>query len=175
MIPARGNILSRHRPLRVLVLDDDLDRVRAFAQHLGTKSGQTTLVHSPSAGAAQYQLKIKNYDVAFLDHDLELSARNFGIDDHGSGTDVVDFLARMGPHRWSRTLFVVHSLNDRRAAQMVAILASQRFHVTRRSYAWQDDHDLRRLAAEWTWPSHLERWSTVSPPSKPTVTKRRRD
>ncbi len=165
-IPACQYILAKCRPLRVLVLDDEPDRVDAYRYAF---AGTVDLVHVPSAGAANHNLKMHSFDCVFLDHDLELSVLNWGILDHGNGQDVVSFLKRMGPQRWNRTAFIIHSLNFRRGAIMFEDLFAAGFHVSRRAYAWHDIADLQNLARDWVWPMNLERWDCALPPSKPVL------
>jgi len=144
-------------PLKVLVLEDDHERLLEFGQFF-------EFMHVPSAPLACHFLDRIHFDVVFLDHDLGLSVYNFEVPEPGSGTDVVNWLCRHDPARWAKTLFIVHSVNTRRGAWMVDTLNSAGFMTTRRAYAWLDVDDLTAMVAKRVWPVELERWDCVSMP-----------
>lgn len=157
---------SSRAPVRVLVLDDDTDRVDYFRIGLN----RAHMLHVPSAAAAIHQIKFRTWDVVFLDHDLEESIFNYGIIDHGCGMDVVDALVNKLRRDGALlgTLFVVHSINERRGTLMVDRLRAAGYRASRRTYAWMDIRDLTTLADGGGWDAATERWSVHFPPERLT-------
>ena len=148
------------KPPRVLVLDDDPDRVDYFRIGLN----RAHMVHAPSAKAAIFQLRSRTWDAVFLDHDLEESAFHYGIDDHGCGMDVVEAL--VGGGALPMTVFVVHSINELKGKKMVERLCAAGFRASRRTYAWMDTTDLTILSDTGAWDVTQERWSSLYPPER---------
>lgn len=147
---------------RVLILDDDDDRINRFALFSRPLKPEFVV----TADQAIRRLLDEPWDFVFLDHDLELSARK-GFLDHGNGMDVVNrFVQSTSDH--PAPIFIVHSINTRRGAQMVAALTRAGLQVCRRAYAWHDRWDLHRIYAAG-WPVELERWSTMMPIQDPQV------
>jgi hypothetical protein len=157
---------TTHRKLRVLCLDDDMERVIAYRYRLD----QTDFKHVPSAKLCIRALSQEPWDVVLLDHDLGLS---LGEIDHdpGCGMDVVLHLERDDLTKWAETLFIVHSLNGECAPVMFERLHNAGLTVTQRAYAWLDEHDLTALQHCWMWPTHLERWD-MKYPAAPTAKRR---
>lgn len=147
------------RPLRVLIMDDEEYRVDSFRAFLPG----TEIRWAKSAAEAKFLLKNNHFDAVFLDHDLELSTAYHAVLEPGNGTEVVDWLVRLGRHRWRDTLFVVHSINHERGRWMAHALAGSQFITCRRAYAWMDSDDLRALAETWSWSVLDERFSTAWP------------
>jgi hypothetical protein len=153
---------SSDRKLRVLCLDDDMNRVISYRYHLD----QTDFLHVDNARQCIRALSQEPWDVVLLDHDLGMS---WGEVDHdpGCGMDVVLHLERSAKATWAETLFIVHSLNFTQAPIMLNRLHAADLTVTQRAHAWLDAHDLAALQHCWMWPTHLERWDVGFPPPAP--------
>jgi hypothetical protein len=151
-----------NRKLRVLCLDDDMDRVIAYRYHLDL----VDFLHVNNARDCIRALRERPWDVVLLDHDLGWSFDQCGFDP-GCGMDVVLHLERSEKAKWAETLFVVHSLNGERAPVMLDRLDAAGLAVTQRAYAWLDAHDLKALQHCWMWPTHLERWDMQHPAVPP--------
>lgn len=144
-----GSLYGEH--VRFLVLDDDPNRVHAFRCHLGA-----AMMHVHSARDCIRALESHAFQVAFLDHDLEMSITHYGCLDHGSGTHVVTHLWDQR-HVAAGTLFVVHSMNSDCAGRMVETLRDGGRRATQRASAWLDAADLKAIAMGAPWPVSQER------------------
>jgi len=110
---------GRRAPLRVFVLDDDLQRHDWFAARF--KSDQVDLAVEPAR--AIELLAANHYDAIFLDHDLlpEHYRNQQEPDDERTGYAVASWLAdNAGRHSVAR--IVVHTRNADGAWRMVSLL-----------------------------------------------------
>lgn len=106
--------------MRVLVLDDSLERQKAFRSHLiGTIS---THVHSYAECVEAFENQPKPFDIVFLDHDLsdEAAAGNPSHKEK-TGTDVVDYIVEMDPSKQPKKI-ILHTLNPVGRQRMMLIL-----------------------------------------------------
>lgn len=97
--------------MNYLVLDDMQERHAFFAEALGVWQPKRAF----TASEAKAHLDDYVFDVAFLDHDLELE------DKTGTGHDVAIYIARMSVERQPK-LCVIHSWNPDGAKRMSATL-----------------------------------------------------
>lgn len=166
--PWRARTRPHGQTLRILILEDCMSRMAAFDFFLDRAS----ITHAPSAPAAIEALHRQDWDVVFLDHDLDLS-QDHGIPNPGCGVDVISHLAHEHEQvpdflrLWGRTLFVVHSLNAAWAPHLIGGLRSMGLTANRRAFAWRQSDDLHRLADEGTWDLAREHWDVLSPPFIP--------
>ena len=120
---------------RVLVMDDDSDRIVQFTRAL-SKPGVSYGV-ARTARDAMHMLKTQHWDVVFLDHDLGLTP----VSDPGDGTQVAKFIVRLARRgRFQRTKFYVHSINEPRNRWMTAALADAGLHVRSAPFVWERIH-----------------------------------
>lgn len=155
MIPHMATIDRRTSGAQTfLVLDDDPDRVRLFRHGLGDR-----MFHVARASDAVGAIVRYHWQAIFLDHDLLMTPGQYGLSDPGTGMEVVDYLIRH-PRVQSKALIVVHSLNGNAGKTMVQALRESGRRVTRRTYAWEDQHDLLRLHNHNSWRTSAERWNT---------------
>jgi CheY-like chemotaxis protein len=159
--------------LRILILDDEQERVNLFEAFFKSGVGgpfkSLDVCHVPSAKACINQLAERKWHAVFLDHDLEGSALEYGIIDHGDGRDVTDWIyaqARDGI-TFGATHFIVHSLNREHARTMIANLEEAGACHSRRAYAWFDRHVLQTFARTGEWDHSSERWDTHFPALPP--------
>lgn len=161
--------------LSILVLDDEPSRAECFEHaFFGDEDDEVELVfaHTHSARLCRALLAEQPWDVVFLDHDLDLAQAHFGCFDPGNGTQLVEWLTKLGPApRWSETLFIVHSINDERGRWMAQELISAGFRTCRRAYAWMDVPELRNLVNLRYWSVLDERWDCSWPVVAPSRTR----
>jgi hypothetical protein len=108
--------------MNVLFLDDNADRT-AFFQ---SRFPRATCVSS--AKDCIFQLETKNWDVIFLDHDLnEIMNEEDYLEEH-TGMEVVRYICSnklVIPH------IVVHSCNYYKSAEMYETLLNENYNVTK--------------------------------------------
>lgn len=112
--------------MKILFLDDDLDRHSKFTE--ASNGSEVTFVH----GVAQAieALSTDQFDIAFLDHDLD--GRVFVEESEGTGTEVAEYIAKMPAENRPR-IVIVHSMNPYGAQRMMNILRT----APGRLLAWQ--------------------------------------
>jgi len=114
--------------MKILFLDDDLNRHSKFTE--ASNGSEVTFVH----GVAQAIEALSNeqFDIAFLDHDLD--GRVFVEESEGTGTEVAEYIAKMPAETRPRIVIViVHSMNPYGAQRMMNILRG----APGRLLAWQ--------------------------------------
>jgi CheY-like chemotaxis protein len=105
--------------VKVLVLEDDPNRIRCFQQYL---IGDVIVI-AVTAKAAIESLKNHKFDLIFLDHDLE--EKHYTEDAlSGTGSEVANFLAN-NPEISPRATIIIHSLNPVGVARMRDILQAR--------------------------------------------------
>lgn len=122
---------------RVLILDDDEGRVRAFKERLSRTGFYVVWVDN--AWECMQLLDSYHWDHVFLDHDLGLSYYHRGVMDPGSGSEVVRFIAdrALGQGRYRNTKFWIHSMNEEGAPQYMAyVLRGAGLEVVDAPQAW---------------------------------------
>lgn len=100
---------------RILILEDDLERVRKFRAGL---VGNEVEVVATSASAI-HLLSTKDFDVVFLDHDL--GGKVMQASGKETGYEVAKWLAA-NPDRQPPQI-IVHSFNPAGAANMLSVLS----------------------------------------------------
>lgn len=118
---------------RVLVLDDDGDRLKSFTRVL-SKPGVTYAV-ARTAQDAIHMLRSQHWDVVFLDHDLGLTP----VADPGDGTQVTREIVRLAKRRgrFRNTKFYVHSINTAENPRMTARLQRAGLHAQSVPFVWE--------------------------------------
>jgi CheY-like chemotaxis protein len=117
---------------RVLVLDDDGERIVAFTRAL-SKPGVNFGV-ARTAQDAMHMLKTQHWDIVFLDHDLGLTPTK----DPGDGTQVVKFIVKLARHgRFRKTKFYIHSINMPRNQWMTQTLVDAGLRVRSAPFVWE--------------------------------------
>ena len=118
---------------RVLVMDDDGDRIVQFTRALA-KPGVSYGV-ARTAKDATHMLKTQHWDVVFLDHDLGLTPTR----DPGDGTQVAKFIVNLARRngRFRRTKFYIHSINYPRNRWMTRKLADAGLRVRSVPFVWE--------------------------------------
>lgn len=118
--------------MRILVLDDDMERHQAFARNF---DGHDVVHVDCYDGALAALLKQPRFDVVYLDHDLN----DFGLKSYGPGDsmygglreldghDVAVFMARELPEPKYPERVVVHSWNPEGAKAMLTTLRKANF------------------------------------------------
>jgi len=143
----------------ILVLEDSIDRFQTMLgpiSHIAGMSHQSLIHWERDATSALQRLKARQYNIIFLDHDLENSMdKNYA----GTGMDIVNFLVEnvvtndisedqsFKNHPMNAlALVVVHSLNIVRSNEMLLRLK---------------DSQIRRLKfTDWNNPGYVESlWS----------------
>ena len=123
--------------MRILILDDDENRHRAF---IGALRGHS-LTHAWTSQEANHHLHDPahdGFDVVFLDHDLG----EFGEHSAGTGLHVAHEVAGLSEDR-RPTLTVVHSHNPDGAAEMMRVLYRAGLNAQREPFC---EHLLTRLS-----------------------------
>ena len=109
--------------MRILVLDDDAGRQRAFGQRLMNHTLTQVVNFHQVVRALQTEPK---FDLAFLDHDLgeQAYADQEGdyLDSEKTGSDVARFIARELPKEKYPDRIIVHSWNSVGSKRMVELL-----------------------------------------------------
>lgn len=117
--------------MKILVLDDDDDRHRAFSRKLV----KFEVIQARTYQQAIEALKETVFDAAFLDHDLnmygyESTAKKKGKTVELTGGDVVDYIVKMHPSKRPAAI-IVHSWNPAGALYMVETLKDAGVSVMR--------------------------------------------
>jgi CheY-like chemotaxis protein len=138
--------------VKVFVLDDCSQRHEHFRNNLDG----ARVVEARTANQAYRELRHDQFDVVFLDHDLEMSGQHCG-----SGTEVVTAIAmlvRLGMYKSEKAIHCVHSMNFEKAKDMFNALREAGLTTTRCTEAWTEERALSRLAnaGEWLLP---DRWT----------------
>ena len=106
---------------RVLFLDDDDNRHLAFAKAARYAEPDCMLVHVYTASTAIHMLKLQQFDLVCLDHDLDLIVPDRpGCEE--TGQVVAEWIALHMEHSQRPTLVWVHSWNADGARQMKTAL-----------------------------------------------------
>lgn len=100
--------------MRILILDDDRDRLTLFKEILRHHAVTTT----ETAAETIHHLKLGTWEAVFLDHDL--GGRAFVPSGPETGYEVAEFLQRNINLRPSKIF--LHSMNDAARRRMLAIL-----------------------------------------------------
>lgn len=110
---------------RVLILDDDPKRHDAFERMM--PDAEITRAYT-APQAIQILRDLPAFDLAFLDHDLPMSAKLVGVQDPGNGLQVATHIAQnpaKAPHRvW------IHTWNHTARLEMAQVLRAARIPVT---------------------------------------------
>lgn len=100
--------------MRILILDDDLERLALFKDILHNHDVTEVMTASETI----HHLKLGTWDVVFLDHDL--GGRAFVPSGPETGYEVAEFLQNNINLRPSKIF--LHSMNDTARRRMLAIL-----------------------------------------------------
>jgi hypothetical protein len=117
--------------MKILILDDDLDRHHSFARLFTPKH---STLHVQSVAKCVEALRETRFDVVFLDHDLaDFCDENTEVGMYGSrdltGVDVALFMAKDLPEDRRPGEIIVHSWNPAGAKRMVETLQGAGFNV----------------------------------------------
>lgn len=117
--------------MRILFLDDNEDRHKKFKQN----SIGFSVDHVYTAQEAIGKLSENDYDLIYLDHDLDHKTENELNEDEEDGRFVARQLAKMEKHLNSTV--VIHSLNRSGGIIMKGILEDSGFlNVLHLPFAW---------------------------------------
>lgn len=108
--------------MRLFILDDDELRHAAFAKRFS----DFDRVHVRTVDEALSALRENKFDIAFLDHDLNMyEHKSVGMSQHGpielTGAHVAAFITAMDPDK-RPSFAVVHSWNPAGARNIIEIL-----------------------------------------------------
>lgn len=125
--------------MNVLILEDDPDRIKYFKRNL---IGHYKAVFDEVADFEYlYKRKDMEWDVIFLDHDLDMSN---GLDPkENSGSVAVD---RILENPRTNCYYVIHSANDRCAADMCDRLRKAGLKALRYYGVWYKDDPLAAVS-----------------------------
>jgi hypothetical protein len=122
--------------MRILFLDDDVERHQRFhRQAIGHQ-----LDHAWTAGQAINKLDKGEYDLVYLDHDLDATLNNQMVDDIEDGRFVVRWIVA-NADRFPNTHFVCHSMNTPAAQHMFASLYHAGLSAAIYPLAWKESPD----------------------------------
>ena len=118
---------------RVLVLDDDPERLRIFSNVL-SKPG-VMFAFARTAKEAMSMLAKHRWDLVFLDHDLGLTPTA----NPGDGTQVAQFIVseRHRRGRFRKTKFYIHSINPAGNRRMTRLLRRAGLRVRSAPFVWE--------------------------------------
>jgi CheY-like chemotaxis protein len=125
--------------MSVLILEDSPTRIKLFKQ--GFVGTSTTIL--TKASLAVSWLKGCTPRLICLDYDLDQYGED--LKEAGTGFEAATYIARENK-RFSRTLIIVHSLNEKWAAKMVRLLTSHKLSASRHPNLWESQLDMERLA-----------------------------
>jgi len=107
--------------MRVLILEDDVNRVERFKEKL--VGHELFITQFPKV--ANRWLEEQEFDFIFLDHDLEEESQgtdnNFDV---GTGLEVANFLGRK-PYLSTNAQIIVHSLNSGGSTRMIQAMGGR--------------------------------------------------
>ena len=128
----------------ILILEDDMERIKAFRSGL-VGGAPLHVVHS--AKDAIKALQGGDWDFVFLDHDLGEKSIV------GDGSLVAAWVSE---HRdkFVRTVFMVHSLNQEAGERMTNILFRAGLTVHRKAFVWKEQTTLDRVVAQMKKSTH---------------------
>jgi len=121
--------------MRILFLDDNKHRHNTFRQKA---IGCVVDAAFDAQQAISFLREKKEYEMIFLDHDLDAEIEGICHEDIEDGRFVVKQMIEMELHvEMQDVAIVVHSLNGAGAAQMISMLTSAGFtNVHRVPFAW---------------------------------------
>lgn len=130
--------------MKILVLDDDLNRIRVIASFIGDSGNAITFVNTVQN--AVDELNNQDFDIILLDHDLEDFTGTYGGEITGS------FLTTWIPTReyLRTTQFIIHSKNTDKAVAMQNTLRNAGFMVSRAPYG---SEEFRHVLQQIKYPS----------------------
>lgn len=106
--------------MKVLFLDDDLNRHRMFKENFGDESNDITYVETSKE--AIDQLTYNDFDSIFLDHDL--GGEIYQESKEGTGWEVAKWI---GENLTYKPIIIIHSMNSAGAIRMCHTLADYGF------------------------------------------------
>ena len=121
MLKNMQSILNIKDKMKMLFLDDDLNRHRVFKDNFGNKFNDITYVET--AQEAIDALIYMDYDSIFLDHDL--GGEYFTPSHQKSGHEVAKYIAN---NLESKPIIIIHSLNPAGAIRMYNTLRDGGFN-----------------------------------------------
>jgi CheY-like chemotaxis protein len=101
--------------MKVLFLDDDLNRHRMFKESFGDESNDIQYVET--SAEAIHQLTYTDWDAIFLDHDL--GGEIYQESKEGTGWEVAKYIAENLTYK---PIIIIHSMNSAGAIRMNHIL-----------------------------------------------------
>jgi CheY-like chemotaxis protein len=107
--------------MKVLFLDDDLNRHKQFKQHFGDESNSITYVET--AEDAINALRSTQFDSIFLDHDL--GGKYYVESTEDTGWGVAKWIAENLEYK---PIIILHSLNPVGAVRMYNVLKDAKFN-----------------------------------------------
>jgi len=126
---------------RVLILEDDLHRIKSFMRGLVPHEHFVFDVDiADNVGGALEFFETTQYDLVFLDNDLCPSHYEGKETTYETGFDFVKKVVDL-PQAQKVSMWVVHTLNELAAYRMLGILQKKDFHTYRCSgFTWHKDN-----------------------------------
>lgn len=125
--------------MSVLILEDSPTRIKLFRQgFIGTS---TTIL--TKASLAISWLKGCTPRLICLDYDLNQYGEE--LEESGTGLDVAVLIAKHAK-RFSKTLIIIHSINEIGTKKMIRALTKVNLRPSRRPNLWESGPDMERLA-----------------------------
>lgn len=106
--------------MKVLFLDDDLNRHRMFKENFGDESND--IVYVETAKEAIEALQYQDFDSIFLDHDL--GGEYYQPSVEGTGWEVAKYIAENLTYK---PIIIIHSMNSAGGIRMYHVLADAGF------------------------------------------------
>lgn len=120
--------------MKILVLDDDNNRLQIFKNNLENKLKSFDNDYATNAKQAINYLQNNEYSYVFLDHDLDQQQMSWNEDN--CGMTVVDWILNNNYNKHSS--FIVHSWNIRRGQEMVDKLKNGGYTVIHQPGIWNN-------------------------------------
>jgi CheY-like chemotaxis protein len=125
--------------MSVLILEDSPTRIKLFRQ--GFIGASTTVLNKASMAISW--LKECTPRLICLDYDLDQYGEE--LKNSGTGFEVAAFIAK-NTKRFTRTLIIIHSLNETGANKMLRLLKINKLSASRHPKLWESQPDMERLA-----------------------------
>lgn len=129
---------------RILVLEDDPERHKAFKNRFAELQSDATYTIVETAQDCESLLKSEEYELIFLDHDL--GGKVF-VDskDLNTGAAVARWIAKNKESILGDPIFIVHSLNPDGSEYMRQTISEVFSEVYRMPFVWEENEFHKRI------------------------------
>lgn len=130
--------------MRILVLDDSVERHKTFRQNL---IGHEKVIHVHTHDEAERAIQEHEFDLMFLDHDLNFEAfKSVKVDENGvewelTGADVAKLVAALPKEKHPKRV-IIHSYNPSGAFNILMILQAVGIKAVRDPFSAYSGKDL---------------------------------